>query len=223
MTVALDLIGISIQLVSTFLAALAYVWQKKSHLRMALSGSDSWSSPENKSAQRLWRLGFGLMVIAACLDLATYPMLDLSKQAPLGAVTLVFNSILASVLLSEPFTVLDLISTIMIFAGTITAVANSEAESATWTFDEILGLLDDNLVKIYSAIMIPGLIAAILFVEKTSKTAPVSWTRFQRSAMAFLAPMAGGCCMGFTGYFAKSLSTVVSQLDFPAVSAHCSD
>jgi len=45
------------------------------------------------------------MIVCALLDLSTYPMLDLSKQAPLGAATLVFNSLLAAVLLSEPFTV----------------------------------------------------------------------------------------------------------------------
>lgn len=199
MTVALDIIGISIQLVSTFLAALAYVLQKKAHIRFSTSGVDAWSAPANKAAYRLWKIGFVLMVVCALLDLATYPMLDLSKQAPLGAATLVFNSILASILLSEPFTVLDLISTIMIGSGTITAVANSEAESASFTFAGILDLLDDSLVKWYSGFVVPGLLISAVFIERVSRTSPGNWSRSQARAMALLSPAAGGMFMGFTG------------------------
>jgi drug/metabolite transporter (DMT)-like permease len=217
MTVLWDTIGISIQLVSTFLAALAYVLQKKAHIRVSAGGIESWSDPANRKALVLWRGGFALMVVCALLDLSTYPMLDLSKQAPLGAATLVFNSILASILLAEPFTVLDLLSTVLIFAGTITAVINSEAESATFTFPEIIGLLDDGIVKAYSAVVIPGLLGAAFFIERVSRTNPGDWSPSQRRAMALLSPASGGMFMGFTGYTAKCLSTVVAGQEWDQV------
>lgn len=222
MAIQWDIIGISIQIVSTFLAALAYVLQKKAHLRVqsavASSGGETdaaavsaaWAARANRGAVFIWRWGFGLMILCALLDLSTYPMLDLSKQAPLGAATLVFNSILAAIILSEPFTVLDLISTAMIFVGTIVAVSNSEAESTDFTFQRIIDLLNDGLVIGYSAVVIPALLAAVVFIERSTRGDPSTWTPTQRRWLSLLSPAAGGMFMGFTGYCAKSLSTVVA-------------
>jgi len=231
MAIQWDAVGISIQIVSTFLAALAYVLQKKAHLRVqsavaasgggaSASGSGevdsaaavaaAWAARANRGAVLIWRWGFGLMIVCALLDLSTYPMLDLSKQAPLGAATLVFNSILAAIILAEPFTVLDLLSTTAIFAGTIIAVSNSEEQSTDFTFQGIIELLNDGLVIGYSAVVIPALLASVFYIERSTRADPSKWTAGQRRLLSLLSPAAGGMFMGFTGYCAKSLSTVVA-------------
>lgn len=207
-----DAIGLSLQMVSTFLAALAYVLQKKAHVEIEACGGlhvQPWGHAGSKKALWRWRVGFIVMIVCAVLDLLSYPLLDLSKQAPMGAVTLMWNTVLASLILKEMFTVLDLICTCFIVVGTILSVSNSEPNSKEFTFPEILDYLKDDVVYAYSAIVIPGILIAIYFIERITVAPFAKWTRFQRRFVAIVAPGLGGMCMGYTGYGAKALSTVV--------------
>jgi len=212
-----DILGLSIQTFSCFLAALAFVLQKRAHVRVSAAGVESWFAPANLVALWIWRAGFVCMVVTAILDLITYPMIDLSKQAPMGALTLVFNSLLAAVMLREPFTVLDLISTVLIASGTITAVANSEAQSTDFTFPDIIRLLNDDLVIAYSGVVLPLLLMSALFVEVATRSKPEIWSAATRGAVALLAPVCGGMFMGFTGYCAKSVSTAIAGAEWDEV------
>ena len=216
-TVSNDAIGISLQMVSTFLAALAYVLQKMAHVEIEGAGGlavQPWSHPASARPKMRWRVGFVIMVVCAVLDLVSYPLLDLSKQAPMGAVTLMWNTVLASWLLHEVFTVLDAICTLLIVVGTITSLLASEATSAEFTFPQIVASLNDDLVIAYSCPVVPAVLAAIVWVERMARATPVRWTPWQRRAMAIAAPGIGGMCMGFTGYGAKALSTVVGGGDW---------
>jgi len=212
-----DILGICIQVVSCFLTALAFVLQKRAHMRVSDAGVESWFAPANRIALWIWRLGFVFMVITAVLDLISYPMLDLSKQAPMGALTLVFNSVLASVMLREPFTVLDLMSTVLISTGTITAVANSEPQSSDFSFPDIIALLNDQVVFVYSGVVLPLIISSVIFVEVATCSKPETWSAAKRGAIALLAPICGGMFMGYTGYCAKSISTVIANAEWDQV------
>jgi hypothetical protein len=200
-----DAVGISLQMVATFLAALAYVMQKQAHIET------SGTKGEKRSVfrHRKWIIGFGLMVLVAGVDVYSFSLLDQSKQAAMGAVTLAWNTILAACFLRESFTVLDFISVIIIMSGTITGLSNASAESADFTFREIVGLLDDTFVYVYSSIVALFLICTAYFVETTSRTPRSSWTHSRSRALALLSPFLGGMFMGFTGYGTKALSTVV--------------
>lgn len=90
-----DVLGTALPVVlgGCFLAASGYVLQKKSHVLneiAVLSGGVAkrfYLSP-------LWIGGMICMIVSAGLVVASAPFLDQSKQAPLGAATLVFNSLL---------------------------------------------------------------------------------------------------------------------------------
>lgn len=72
---AKDAVGIVLQIIATFLAAAAYVLQKKAHMR---TDEDS-----GKSVYRdiLWQLGFVFMVVTALIDVYSFSLLDQSKLA----------------------------------------------------------------------------------------------------------------------------------------------
>ena len=136
-----DALGTALVLGGTFLAALGYVLQKRAHIASESAvAAGGPPIPQLKSAQ--WLAGLACMIVSALLVVASAPFLDQSKQAPLGAATLVFNSVLATFLLGEKFLVLHLISTVTIITGSLLAVSANSAESKTLSFDDIIALFD---------------------------------------------------------------------------------
>ena len=88
---ARDAAGIICQIVATFLAALAYVLQKLAHRELP-AGASVYASAR-------WRAGFACMVAVAGIDAWSFSLLDQSKLACFGAVTLAWTVVLASALL----------------------------------------------------------------------------------------------------------------------------
>lgn len=200
-----DALGFTLTIAGTFLAATGYVLQKWAHI-------ESEKATEKLPSWKYWKWSAGLvcMVISATLVVLASPYLDQSKSAPLGAATLVFNMLLATILLKERFTVLAGVSTIVIVVGTVVAVSSSETTSKDLNFEEILALLGgDALVAIYSAgmaVLMPG---AALWIERLTRSNEKVWSTRQRTMLGVLAPALGGWCNGYTSYAAKVLTTVI--------------
>lgn len=205
-----DAIGISLQVVATFMAALAYVLQKQAHVEISATPKGKKSVYRN----RKWVTGFALMTAVAIIDVYSFSLLDQTKQAAFGAVTLAWNTMLASIILHESFTVLDCISVIVIMAGTIIGLSNASPESSDFTFREIVGLLHDELVYIYTSVVLVGILFIVVFVERTSQKKRSVWTKLETKLLAFLSPWVGGMFMGFTGYGAKAIATVIFNAEW---------
>ena len=96
----MDVLGIGLVLSGTFLSALGYVLQKRAHV-----ANSRLPERERRPLWRsvAWSLGLASMVASALLVVASAPFLDQSKAGTLGAATLVFNTVLSALLLSEPF------------------------------------------------------------------------------------------------------------------------
>lgn len=69
--------GIILQILATFLAAAAYVLQKKAHMRT--------DEANGKSVYQdfLWQMGFVFMVVTALIDVYSFSLLDQSKVGSL--------------------------------------------------------------------------------------------------------------------------------------------
>jgi Magnesium transporter NIPA len=204
-----DVLGISLTLVGTFLAALGYALQKKALTEIGTSKVRVYQNYK-------WLIGLVCMVVSALLVVASSTMLDQSKSAPLGAATLVFSSILAAVLLHERFTVLHLISTITIISGTILAITATSSASVTYSFEQVLNLLIDALVMSYTILVVTAMVIAIYYLETISKYPQRLWTKTQNTFMMIASPMVGGFANGFVGYSVKVVSTVFTTSDWGA-------
>jgi hypothetical protein len=201
-----DVTGIGLQIVATFLTALAYVLQKKAHIDVT---STAALGKRSVMTHKLWVIGFLLMVAVAGIDVYSFSLLDQTKQAAFGAVTLAWNTVLASVFLKESFTILDLFSVGIIMCGTVVGLSGAAAESTDFTFAEILELLHDDLVYAYSSIMSVFILVVAFFVERTSRRPRSQWSAKESRTFALLSPILGGLFMGFTGYGAKAIATVI--------------
>lgn len=140
-------------------------------------------------------------------------MLDQSKQATLGAATIVFNAILAYLILGDQLVVLDVISIGVILVGTIVAMADAEP-SAAYTFDETLNLLEDPLVYGWVGVTWPLVALLIYAVERTSTQPQAGWVPAQRSMIALGAPFLGGWANNHVLYTTKVVTSVMFGQDW---------
>ena len=165
-----------LQLLATFLASLAYVLQKKAHITTT-DGSSIYRSP-------LWAIGIACLIGNALVDVYSFSLMDQAKLAAFGAVTMAWNVLLSSVVLKEAFTKYDGAAVVVISYGTILALWASQAASKDFTFDEIVGLLDDGAVYIYSIVVGSAAILSAVYIERFSKVQPTQWSSTQQWAMA---------------------------------------
>lgn len=200
-----EALGVALQLLASFAAAAGYVLQKAAHLeneaRPAEKRLPVWRSFK-------WVLGLVFMFGSAGCAVASAPMLDQSKQATLGAATIVFNGLLAWAVLRDPLTVLDALSIAVIVVGTIVAMASAEA-SATYTFKETLALLNDDLVFAYLGLALPAAAAGMFFVERAASLPREEWSPGQATLMRLAPPLLGGWCNNQVLYASKVVTTVV--------------
>ena len=198
-----DALGICAQIVATFLAACAYALQKKAHLDLAASGDT-----RSVYLTRLWQVGFLLMVVMSGIDVWSFSLLDQTKLAAFGAVTLAWNCIIAALVLKEHFSRIDAIAVAVIAAGTVLSLL-SAGESSEFTMPEILDRLHDSYVYAYVPVSLVFILGAGIFIELTTRANPESWSVATSRALTVLAPLTGGLCMSYTGYTTKTVSTVV--------------
>ena len=200
-----EALGVTLQLTSAFAAALAYVLQKAAHLENEKLDA-SLRVPLYKRWK--WSLGLLFMVASAGCAVVSAPMLDQSKQATLGAATIVFNGVLAWIILKDALTVLDAIAIITVVLGTAIAMATAEP-SASYIFSETVKLLEDGLVYAYLSICLPLATCTIYIVEKTAQVPREQWSPRQRGMMQIAPPLLGGWCNNQVLYCAKVVTTVV--------------
>ena len=117
-------------------------------------------------------------------------------------------------MLKEKFTRIDFASVVAISGGTILALSAGEATSKDFLFDEILGLLNDNLVIAYSSIVGVLVFVTALYIERVAKIPVSSWTPFQSWIISVCSPAVGGACMGFTGMAVKAMSAALFHSDW---------
>ena len=205
-------VGIILQILATFLAALAYVWQKQAHLNSQLPGAPAASS------SWLWRAGLGLMVLVAVVDIYSFSLLDQSTLGAFGAATLAWNVILAYFILKEELTRLTLVSVVLISIGTVVAVSSSST-SQDFTLPAIVALSEQPRVFVWCILNAAGIAFAAYTLERASATpaaargshyagrlATFSFSVPYDVLFSVVSPITGGMCMGCVGRRAGALS-----------------
>ncbi|KAK6361088.1 hypothetical protein TWF730_004838 [Orbilia blumenaviensis] len=130
-------IGIFVGVISTSVQSLGLTLQRKSHL---LEEQQPIQRPPYR--RRRWQIGMGLFItsniLGSSVQIGTLPLVILS---PLQASGLVFNSICASALLGEPFTLHSLVGTILVCVGAGLIAIFGTIKEPVHNLDELILLL----------------------------------------------------------------------------------
>lgn len=162
---------------------------------------------KKQSYWRYWQFPAGLtmLIIGAIAAVFVFGLAGQSELAPMGAVTMIFNTILAWRFLGEPFTRIDFIATSLMGIGTTVAIAFGESSDRDYTLDDLIDLLDRQVVWYTFGIMmflISSCLTIIHVVVGQRRT--VDLPKWLQSLDNFARPFVGGSLAGFTGFLTKS-------------------
>ena len=184
--------GIFLQVLATFLAALAYVLQKQAHT-MALAGGAG--APPATSSPR-WRAGLACMVLVAGIDAFSFSLLDQSTLGAFGAATLAWNIVLARLVLGEALTRTTMVAAALIAVGTVLAVSSSGSAATDFTLPLILELAEQPRVYAWVVVNALGIAAAARVLEQAAALPEGARSPHHDVLFAVLSPVTGGMCMG---------------------------
>ncbi|EOA90944.1 uncharacterized protein SETTUDRAFT_45176 [Exserohilum turcica Et28A] len=133
-------LGVIVGLASTSIQSVGLTLQRKSHLLEEEKDIDDERRPPYK--RRRWQLGMLMFVVAnivgSTIQITTLPLPVLSTLQASG---LVFNSICASIILSEPFTRYSLVGTLLVAVGALLIALFGAIAEPSHNLDQLLVLL----------------------------------------------------------------------------------
>ncbi len=147
----------------------------------------------------MWRFGFGIFVIANLLGSSfQITTLPLTILAPLHASGLVYNAILASLLLGETFNLSSLFGTIMTAAGATLIASFGAIEEPSHTLPELLVLFARKTFLIWmgSQVILVAIILLLVSVTSRSTRAKTNISKIgQGAALGCVAGMLAAHCL----------------------------
>ncbi|KAI8934542.1 hypothetical protein NX059_008240 [Plenodomus lindquistii] len=133
-------LGVVVGLASTSIQSVGLTLQRKSHLLEDEKEHDHERRPPYR--RRRWQLGMLMFIVAnlvgSTIQITTLPLPVLSTLQASG---LVFNSICASMILSEPFTRYSLVGTMLVAAGALLIALFGAIAEPSHNLDQLLALL----------------------------------------------------------------------------------
>ncbi|KAK9491333.1 magnesium transporter NIPA-domain-containing protein [Lipomyces doorenjongii] len=161
-------IGVVAGIASTALQSFGLTMQRKSHILEDSKPLGQIQRPPYK--RKRWLIGMAIFlasnIFGSGFQITALPLVIL---APLQASSLVFNSICATLFLSEPFTRLSLAGTILVAAGAVLIAAFGALPEPNHSLEELLYLLGQMgfLLWFGSTIVIAIILVVILRMMRT--------------------------------------------------------
>ncbi|KAK6839694.1 hypothetical protein PG987_005560 [Apiospora arundinis] len=201
-------IGVIVGLLSTSVQSLGLTLQRKSHILEDEKGPHDIRRPPHR--RRRWQLGMGMFVISnilgSSIQISTLPLPVLST---LQAAGLVFNSICATIILSEPFTRWSLWGTLLVSAGAVLIGIFGAIPSPAHSLKELMVLMGRWQFILWMAFQIVLVVSIAVAVDGISYLTNLS----QNSRFRFARGLAYGCISGILSahslLFAKSAVELV--------------
>jgi hypothetical protein len=187
-------LGIFLQLSGCVLTSGGYILQKKAHLV---------ESPKPYYLRLPWLCGFLCLCVAAGLNLWSYSMLPQVALASFGAATLVFNLLFSRAVLGEPLTRLDGVATLIVGAGTVTALS-AVGSSPPPTLGDLVARLSAPSAVAYLATALGGGAAAAVLVERAAARGGAPGPLLLTAS-----PLLGGVAHSLVAFSAKGVSAAL--------------
>ncbi|OQS02391.1 hypothetical protein THRCLA_05234 [Thraustotheca clavata] len=212
--------GFIISVVFSFLASVGINLQKKALKQNELKAQENNTAPLPPFRLPLWTLGFVLILTGSLLDFVAFAMAPQSLLAPLAALTLVWNMLLAPCFNKERLTRKDIWATLVIFVGATLAVVFASHNSPSYTLDDLKLLYDNTGTIVYFVIVLILILlhyTVIKCVESLNMSSrrhrminvgkPAVWSTVRLVAYSGM----GGLMGGQSVLFAKSTAELVKS------------
>jgi hypothetical protein len=159
-------LGLGINFLFSFMAALGLNLQKKS-----LADHADDNVPPHR--QRMWMFGFITMTMGSVFDFVAFGLAPMSLLAPLAALTLVWNMLIAGWMHGERVDRSNLVATGVIFAGVTVAVIFSSHSTPLYTVEKLVSLFLTGQAIVYMILtIVAGGVATYLLVQYAGQSPP---------------------------------------------------
>mmetsp|Transcript_13690 Transcript_13690/g.20845 ORF Transcript_13690/g.20845 Transcript_13690/m.20845 type:complete len:399 (+) Transcript_13690:150-1346(+) len=212
-------LGVGISLTGSLFSALGLAFQRLSHKR-----NNALPPEQQKSSLKQWMnlLGILFLFVEALFDLASFGLAPAAILTCIGAITLVFNMILAPMLCGETVSKRDVGVNAIVIVGTIVAVWFGPHETPDYTVQELLDLFSTTRFAVYITILLSCIGTLLVFwyalrdTEQEPKlcfrgrlTSDVTRMRLLRFTYPSLAGLIGGNTAVYAKAFIELCKTTV--------------
>ncbi len=193
---------------STSVQSLGLTLQRKSHILEDEKGPHDVRRPPYR--RRRWQAGMGMFVVANLLgstvQISTLPLPVLST---LQAAGLVFNSICATLILSEPFTRWSLGGTLLVTTGAVLIAIFGAIPSPAHNLDELLVLLARKPFVVWMILQALFVVSLAVATDLTNRLSSVSHSSKFRLIRGICYGVISGDLSAHALLFAKSAVELV--------------
>jgi uncharacterized membrane protein len=211
-------LGIAIALLGCCTAATGYTLQKVAHIKTAKANQ---YASQRSPYWRRWEFvaGSACLGVASALAIITFSLAGQAELAPMGAVTLVAQELLAWWVLREPFTRVDGVAVALMSIGTTLALATAKSSKQQYSVELITALILRPVCLLSCAVIGAVLVALASFVAAVgnapASTLPPGTANLDAMSRSVIAGLLGG----FTSTLGKASSVLVFT---PLVGGHFS-
>jgi magnesium transporter len=156
-------LGVTTAIVSSLIQSLGLTLQRKSHVKEEARPLHQRRLPFRRG---LWQIGFIIFlfsnIVGSSVQITTLPLVIL---APIQASGLIFNAILASLILNEEFTLLSLMGTVLVSVGAGLIAGFGALEEPSHNLQELLAMFSRVPFLIWMSIQL-GIVVIILVVSR---------------------------------------------------------
>ncbi|PHH72338.1 hypothetical protein CDD80_4599 [Ophiocordyceps camponoti-rufipedis] len=196
-------LGIIVGLMSTSVQSLGLTLQRKSHILEDDKYPHEVRRPPYR--RRRWQLGMSMFIMANLLgstvQISTLPLPVLST---LQAAGLVFNSICATLILSEPFTRWSLCGTVLVTTGAILIAIFGAIPSPAHDLEELMSLMGRKPFVAWMIVQVLFVAGVAIFIEVVNKSSNLSLNSRFRLVRGILYGVISGDLSAHALLFAKS-------------------
>jgi len=156
-------LGVTTAIITSLIQSLGLTLQRKSHVNEESLLPHQRRRPFRRG---LWRLGLAIFlasnILGSTVQITTLPLVIL---APLQASGLIFNAILASLLLHEEFTRLSFLGTLLVSVGAGLIAGFGALEEPSHNLPELLAMFERMPFLIWMSVQL-GIVVMILVVSR---------------------------------------------------------
>ncbi|KAL3668147.1 hypothetical protein V7S43_007010 [Phytophthora oleae] len=138
--------------------------------KLSMTRNDVAEVKKTTVKQPLWMLGFGLVCLGSLLDFVAFGMAPQTLLAPLAALSLVWNMLIAPIFHKEKVTKQNMLATAIIFFGVTLTVIFAGHSTPSYELEDLIRLYQQPAMYAYIILIVcflGGLFTFCRYIERT--------------------------------------------------------